>query len=156
MSVYGTTQLPLDGSLWNLMFNYYLKICWENSSLIKIRQDWLVLYTKTNAHFWQYLTHFVEWEMFHTTVVEKIKTHVLWSVTFFVFNLCSLWDNVEKYCKARQATDDNIICCMCIASCVSKAADTHSEYVIIIIFFATMTAWMCVNATLYIYVFYHV
>ena len=41
---------------------------------------------------------------------------------------------MEKYCKARQATDDNIIWRMCIASCISKAADIHSEYVIIISF----------------------
>jgi len=27
---------------------------------------------KTNVHFWSYLAHlFVEWEMFHTKVVEK-------------------------------------------------------------------------------------
>jgi hypothetical protein len=147
---HGTTRLPLDGSLWNLIFEYYLKICWENLSLIKIWQDWLVLYAKTNAHFWSYLTHFVEWEMFHTTVAEKVKTHILWLVTFFLFlNFCSLWDNVEKYCRARQATDDNIIRCVRIACCISKAADTHSEYVIPYFFSsATMVVWMCLNITL--------
>jgi len=34
--------------------------------------------------------------MFQTRVVEKIKTHIL---------LCSLWNNVEKYDRARQATE---------------------------------------------------
>jgi len=44
--------------------------------------------------------------MFPIRVVEKIKTH-------FMFNSppprksCSLWDNVEKYCRAVQATDDS-------------------------------------------------
>jgi len=38
-----------------------------------------------NIHFWSYLAHFfLEWEMFQTKVVEKIKTHVLCSVTFFL------------------------------------------------------------------------
>ena len=37
LSVYlrGTTWLPLDGFLGNLIFEDCLKICWENSSLIK-------------------------------------------------------------------------------------------------------------------------
>jgi len=41
---------------------------------------------------------------------------------------------VEKYCRARQATDDNIIWRMCIACCVTKATDTHSECVILLLF----------------------
>jgi len=51
---------------------------------------------------------FLEWEMFQTKVVEKIKTHILCSVTVF-WRPCSLWDdNVEKYGGAIQATDDMI------------------------------------------------
>jgi hypothetical protein len=46
--------------------------------------------------------------MFRTKVVDKIKTHILCSVTFFQKS-CHLWDNVEKYGTARQVTDDNII-----------------------------------------------
>jgi len=31
-------------------------------------------YLETNIHFWSYLAHFLlEWEMFQTKVVEKIK-----------------------------------------------------------------------------------
>jgi len=26
----------------------------------------------------------------------------------FFFKLCCLWDNVEKYCRVGQATDDNM------------------------------------------------
>ena len=47
---------------------------------------------------------------------------------------CRLWDNVEKYCRAEQATDDNTIRRMCIACWISKAIDTNSEYVIFIAF----------------------
>ena len=42
---------------------------------------------KTNIHFLSYLAHFfLEWEMFQTKVVEKIKTHILCSLTFFFFS----------------------------------------------------------------------
>jgi len=44
--------------------------------------------------------------MFQTKVVEKIKTHILCSVTYFGKS-CHSWDNVEKYCRAGQATDEN-------------------------------------------------
>jgi hypothetical protein len=41
---------------------------------------------------------------------------------------------VEKYDTARQATDDNIIRRMRFACWVTKATNTHSEYVILIAF----------------------
>ena len=40
-------------------------------------------------------------------VVQKLKTHILFSVTFFPLKSCHLWDNVEKCGTARQATDSN-------------------------------------------------
>jgi hypothetical protein len=39
---------------------------------------------------------------------------------------------VEKYCGARQATNDNIIQRMRFACWIIKAKDTYSEYVILI------------------------
>ena len=50
---------------------------------------------------------FLEWELFETKIVEKIKRHILYSVTF-VCKLSHLWDNVEKYGTSRQAAYDNI------------------------------------------------
>ena len=39
---------------------------------------------KPNINFWSYLAQLSsEWEMFQTKFVDKIKTHVLYSVTFF-------------------------------------------------------------------------
>jgi hypothetical protein len=37
---------------------------------------------------------------------------------------------MDYYGTARQATDDNIIWCMRFACWITKATDTHSEYVI--------------------------
>ena len=35
--------------------------------------------------FWSYLAQFfLEWEMFQRVIVEKIKTHILVSITFFI------------------------------------------------------------------------
>ena len=47
--------------------------------------------------------------MFVTKFVIKIKTYILRSVSFFSRKSYRLWDNVEKYGTARQATDDNTI-----------------------------------------------
>ena len=51
--------------------------------------------------------------MFQTKAVEKIKTHILCSVTFFRKS-CRLSDNVEKYGKAIQATDDSMAHAHCM------------------------------------------
>ena len=63
--------------------------------------------------------------MFQTKVVEKIKTRILCSITFF-----------RKSCRGRdrQATDDNIIRRMRFACWITATTDTHSEYVILVAF----------------------
>jgi hypothetical protein len=66
--------------------------------------------------------------MFQTKVVEKLKTHILCSITFFRI-LYRLY--VEKYGRAEEATDDNTTRRMRIACWITKATDTHSEYVIL-------------------------
>jgi len=38
-------------------------------------------------------------------VVEKVKRHILYSITFYP-QIVRLRDNVEKYGRARQAPDD--------------------------------------------------
>jgi hypothetical protein len=58
----------------------------------------------------------------------------MFSNFFFFQKSCRLWDNVEKYGRARQATDGNIIRRMRFACWVTKATDTHSEYVILTVF----------------------
>jgi len=47
---------------------------------------------------------------------------------FFFRNSCRLRNRVEIYSRARQATDDN----MAHACWITKDADTHSEYVLLI------------------------
>jgi hypothetical protein len=45
-------------------------------------------------------------KIFRTKVVEKIEKHVLCSI--FFWKSCGLWDNVEKFCRAGQATDGDM------------------------------------------------
>jgi hypothetical protein len=44
--------------------------------------------------------------MFQTKAVQKITTHILFQPPFSKTVL--LMSNVEKYCRAEQATDDNM------------------------------------------------
>ena len=62
---------------------------------------------KTKIHFWSYLAHFfLEWYMFQTKAVDKIKTHILCAIPFFRnFTVCEItWKNIRD----GQATDDNM------------------------------------------------
>jgi hypothetical protein len=50
---------------------------------------------------------------FNTKFVQKIKTHILCSTTFF-WKSYPLWDNVENVCRPLRATDDNMAHALCI------------------------------------------
>jgi len=51
--------------------------------------------------------------MFWTEVMEKIKTRFLLN-SYFFRKSCPLWDNVDKYCRVGQATDDNMAHAHCM------------------------------------------
>ena len=79
---------------------------------------------KTYVHLWYIAELCLEWESFQIKIVEKIKTHILCSITFSRKS-CRLWDNVERYGRAREVADDNIIRRMCFEYWITKATDTH-------------------------------
>jgi hypothetical protein len=94
---HGTTRIPLDGFSFNFIFGYFSKHFREHSSLIKIEQEWQILDIKTTIYLLLYLAQFLlQWDVFHTKLVYKIKTHFFCSVTF-IWKSCLLWDNVGKY-----------------------------------------------------------
>ena len=72
--------------------------------------------------------------MFQTKVPEKIKIQILCPIAFFFRKSFCLWDNVEKYGTAGQATDGEMAQRMRFACWITKATDTHSEYVILLLF----------------------
>jgi hypothetical protein len=110
----------------------FSKICRDNSSFIKTWQKTGgggVLYIDLSTFM---ISRRILLRMRNVSdeIVDKIKTHVLCSVSCFRKS-CRLWDNVEKYGKSGQSTDDNIIRRMRLACRITKATDTHSEYVIL-------------------------
>jgi len=66
-------------------------------------------------------------KMLQTKLVEKIETHILCSGNCLRKSR-RLRENVDKYCRAGQATDDNIIRCKHIAYWITKATDTEPEF----------------------------
>jgi hypothetical protein len=72
---------------------------------------------------------FLEWDTFQTKFLRKIKTHFVFDI-FFSRNLFRLGDNLERYSRARQATDDNKIWRMRFAFWLTKARiQTHTQNV---------------------------
>jgi hypothetical protein len=94
--------------------------------------------------FLSYHVHFfLEWEMFQAELVEKIKSHILYSVTFFskivlFMRYCGniLW-NQRGYV---------VIWCMHIVCWVTKATNTHSDCVIFIAF--PLQQWLHEHASM--------
>ena len=84
--------------------------------------------------------------MFQTKVVEKIQTHILCSVTFFdnraVYE--SMWKNMIERGRPQMTMRR-----MRDASCVPKATNTHSQYVIYVAFPLQQPLHERVNVTLY-------
>ena len=107
-------------------------------SLIKFRfhenlRRMAVLYVKTCIHLWYCLAQFfLEWKMFQTKVVEKIRTHISWSVAFLRKSY-RLWDNVEKY-GVQPGRSQMTVWRMRIACLIRKARNTHLEYLMVIPF----------------------
>jgi hypothetical protein len=133
-----TTRLPLDGFSWDLISEQFSKFSRENSRAIKIRQKKQVLCTKIFLHLWQYVSEFfLEWDMFWTNVVEKIKRQFMFKNSPPPRKLCHLCDNAGKYDKPGQATDHNTAHARCIlhnCSYTHTHTHTHTEYVILIAF----------------------
>ena len=75
----------------------------------------------------------LEWEIFQAKVVDKTRTRIFYSLTFFSENR-AVYDIMWKRGAARQAIDNNIILRMRFAFWITKAVDVHSEYVILIAF----------------------
>jgi hypothetical protein len=85
---------------------------------------------KTYVHLWWHFAEiFLEWEMFQTNVVEKIKAHILCSVTFFPKSFPFMRKCGKISCRQtghrRQCNTAHALCML------DKATDPHSEYLIL-------------------------
>ena len=107
---HGTIQFPLKGifmkfGIWLLfeivsrkfMFHYNL-----TTITSAVQQDRCTFMIISRSEF------FSERQTFHRDIVHKIKTHFTFNNVFLFQKFCLLLDKMEKYCRAGQATDDNI------------------------------------------------
>jgi hypothetical protein len=91
---HATPRLPLDGFSWNLIFQYFSKICLKNSSFVKIWQEQPILCMKTNIFFF-YRIRLVIFRMKNvsgTSFKDKQNTHFMF-VTFLFRKWCLLRGN---------------------------------------------------------------
>ena len=90
------------------------------------------------------LIQFFLHEKFFSQKLERRSKHISCSINFSSRKSCRLWDNVEKYCTAGQATDDSIMRRMCIAHGITRATDTHSKL-------CNTYCWTLPNLTWYVH-----
>jgi hypothetical protein len=85
-----------------------------------------VLYMETTYIFISYLTHFfLELEIFQTKVVEKVKAHILCSVTFFG-NLAA-YDIIMCKHTVERGGPQMTIWCIRIACWIPKATNKYTH-----------------------------
>jgi hypothetical protein len=122
---YGTIQLILDRFSWNLIFEDFLKICWKNSSLIKVWQEQQVPYVKTCTFMiicCQILLRVRN--ISDISCREKQNTQFMSNNCFFPKTVPFMrW--CGKYGAAKEAAYDNKIWCMHFTHCITKA--THTQ-----------------------------
>jgi len=64
--------------------------------------------------------------MFRTNVVQKIITHFTFNKISYFFLIVTFLDNVEKFYRARQDTDDSIIWSKSFNCWITKATNAHT------------------------------
>ena len=119
---HGTTLLPLDWFSWNLIYGYFLKICWKSSGFIIIGQENLVPYKKTNIHFVVISRSHLPRMRNVSDESCRVNQNIFCSITYFRKS-CLLWANVDKYFRAGQAAED----CMAHAHCMLDKKTTRAH-----------------------------
>ena len=106
---------------------------------------------KTNINFLSYLAHFfLECEILQSKLVEEIKTHILCSKTLFFENRTVYEIMSRQYCRAQQATDDNMAHAHCTLD-TQGYKHTHSGCVILIAF--PLQQWLHESAAMLRYTY---
>jgi hypothetical protein len=145
---HGTILLPPDGFLWNLIFKDFSNICPENSSLIKVWQDMCTI---------MIISHWIalEWEMFWSKVVEKVRTHSLYSVKFFLEScaICEIkWKNMVEPYRLHVTIQYNILLALDVLDNWGKNTHTHAEYLILTVLLWQQVLGECASLLQYMYV----
>jgi len=102
-----TTRLPMEGASWSVIFWRFFENLSGKSNFIKTGQEKRVINMKTDTYSIISRTCLLRITNASDKSCWENKKHILCSVTIFRKS-CFLWDNVETYCRARQATDGNM------------------------------------------------
>jgi hypothetical protein len=94
---------------------------------------------------------FLEWEKFRRKFVEKVKTHILLSIPFFL-KLYHLWGNGERFCRAERATT---IWRIRVACWITKATHPHTHTHAVCNIYCFSTATMVARTRLIISLYVH-
>jgi hypothetical protein len=147
-----TTQLPLDGFSWNLIFEIFRKAV--EKTQVPLKCD------KNNGYFtWRlmYMYESISLNLFRMRSMSdkscrKIQnTYFIFNNFFFPRKPCRLWGNVEKCFTAEHATDDNIIRHMRFACWITKATDILTMCNTYYFSPTTVVTWTYLNVTLYVH-----
>jgi hypothetical protein len=103
-----TTRLPMERFLWNLIYEDFSKI----QILLKSDRNKGYFTCRPIYIFIASILFLLRVRNVSDKFVEKLKTHILCSVISFRKS-CRLWDNVEKYCRAGQATNEKVAHASC-------------------------------------------
>jgi hypothetical protein len=94
---------------------FFRKTVGKNTSFIKLEQEWRVLYMTSIRHFCSYLAQFfLEWEIFQTKVAEKIETHILCSITFFLSKIIPFMRKSGKILYIGAGHNDSMAPARCV------------------------------------------
>ena len=83
---------------------------------------------------------FLKWKPSQIKFVEKIKTHILCSVTFFS-KIMPFMRSCEKYCRYKEATGSNRVYRMRCTYYITKATHTHIIFNNCCFFTAIIVKW---------------
>ena len=128
------TGLPPDGFSLTLIFMSFSKICQKNSKFHSNRTRITDTLHEDLCTFMLTYRSVLKMRLFQVKVVEKIKTHILCSRNFFSEKCADCEKMLKEYGRPGQARDYNIIQRMRFECWITKATDTQSEYVILLIF----------------------
>jgi hypothetical protein len=148
---YGITRLRLNGFSRHLILQDFSKIGRLLSSFYwNLTRITSTLHVYVFTLWWYLVEFFLEWGMFPTNLYRKWNTRLMFSI-FFLESSGVLWDNVKKYCTARQAINDSLIRRMGFTCWITKAINTHSESELLLAFPLQLVARTCLDATLCVY-----
>jgi len=112
---HGTTRLTLGGFSWNFIFDYFSKNLSGESKFHQNRTGTAgTLHEDQHTFFIVSRSFLLRMKNVSHKGVQKLETHILWSITFFPPKTVPFMEKCGKFCRAGQATEDNMAHAYCM------------------------------------------